>query len=208
MKKIFIGLFIIILSSSLSVEAFDWNSALNFIGKVSENNTSETQPISLNELETRMTAIDNTVQSAFIDVVSDLSGWKETWNIKSQIKKSSEDTLTNIISNYTNTYLANNKQSIINKIQKMSAKEKTDLISDLAKLKESEQNYLLLATNGVKSATNALTTAQNLTEVTGTITNINRIAASLKNRATTIMTFANQVKTIANAAGVNLNQAN
>jgi len=205
MKKIIVGLFIIAFATSLSAEAFDWNSALNFLGRVSENNTTETQPVSLNELETRMTAIDNTVQTAFIDVVSDLSGWKETWDVKSQLKQSGSESLVKTITEYTNSYLANNRQTIVNKIKKMSSKEKTALINDLAKLKESEENYLLLATNGVKSATNALSAAQNLTEVTDTITSVNRIAASLKNRATTVMTFANQIKTIANAAGVSVN---
>ncbi len=205
MKKLIIGMIIMAFTSAMSVEAFDWASALNFIGRVSESNTAESQPVTLNELEKRMATIDNSVQTAFIDVVSDLSGWWQTWNIKSQLKKAGNDALVNTMSDYTNSYLANNRQAIVNKIKKMSAKERTALINDLTKLKESEQNYLLLATNGVKSATNALATAQNLSEAATTITNINRMAASLKNRATTVMTFANQIKTIATAAGVSVN---
>ena len=205
MKKLIIGMIIMAFTSAMSVEAFDWASALNFIGRVSESNTAESQPVTLNELEKRMANIDNSVQNAFIDVVSDLSGWWQTWNIKSQLKKAGNDALVNTMSDYTNSYLANNRQAIVNKIKKMSAKERTSLINDLAKLKESEQNYLLLATNGVKSATNALATAQNLSEAATTITNINRMAASLKNRATTVMTFANQIKTIATVAGMSVN---
>lgn len=205
MKKILLILAVTIFMTSIKTEAFDFVSVLNFLNRASEEQAAQTQPASLSDLEKQMTAIDKSVQTAFIETVSEISGWKETWNIKSQLKQDRNDILTSTISSYTNSYLANNKQAITNKIKKMSAKEKTALINDLAKLKESEQNYLLLATNGVKSATNAIRTAQNMAEAATAIANMNTMAAKLRNRATTLVTFVNQIRTIATAAGVSVN---
>ncbi len=200
MKKILLSL-VIIGVTSMQANAFDWNSVLNFIGRASE--VPATQTATLNDLEKQMKTIDNSVQNAFIDIVSELSGWKETWSVKSQLK-SGEDVLANVISNYASTYIANNKQNVINKIKKMSAKEKAKLVSNIMTLTNSGQNYLLLAANGAKTASNALKTAQTVSEVTTTIANVNRTAAEIKQRATTVMTLANQIKTVATAAGVSV----
>lgn len=203
MKKILIGLAVIGITT-LQVNAFEWSSLLNFIGKASETQTSQLQTTTLNDLERQMTTIDSSVQTAFVDIVSELSGWKETRSVKSQLK-SNEIALADVISNYANTYIANNKQKIVNKIQKMSAKEKTALVNDIKTLAEGGQNYLLLAANGAKTASTALKSAQTVSEVTTTITNINKTASELKQRATTVTTFINQIKSMATAAGVSLN---
>jgi len=152
-------------------------------------------------LEKQMSTIDNSVQTAFINIVSELSGWKETRDVKSQLK-SDNSILADVISSYANNYLAQNKQNVINTIQKMSAKEKANLISNLTTLSESGQNYLILAANGAKTATNTLKAAQTVNEVTTTLTSINKTATELKQRATTVISLVNQIKTIANTAGI------
>lgn len=202
MKKIFISL-VILGMASMQAYAFDWTSALNFLGRASETQATQTPPATLSDFERDMANIDNSVQTAFVDVVSALSGWRETWNVKSQLKSS--DVLTDVISSYANTYLENNRQNIINTIKKMSAKEKTALVNNINTLAENGQNYFILATNGAKAATNALKTAQTVNEVTTTIVNVNKAAAELKSRATAVMTLVNEVKSVATAAGVNVN---
>lgn len=204
MKKIFICMVVLVGFSALQVNAFDWNSALNFITRASEAQTTETVPSTLTDLEKQMSAIDNSVQTAFVNIVSELSGWKETRSVKSQLK-SNNAILTEIISDYTNTYLANNKQNIINTIKKMSAKEKTALINNLSTLTESGQKYLLLATNGAKTATNTLKAAKNVSEVANTVASINKTAVELRSRASAVYSFAKQIKTVADSAGVSLN---
>ncbi len=201
MKKIIIGLLIIGLTM-LQANAFEWNSILNFIGRASEMQT--TQTTSLKDLEAQMTTIDNTAKSAFVNIVSALSGWKETWSVKSQLK-SKESILTEVISNYANSYIANNKQSIIRKIEKMSAKEKTALLGNIATLTNCSQDYVLLAANGARTVSTVLKSAQTISDVTTTISNINNTAAELRQRATTVMTLVSKIKADATTAGVNVN---
>ena len=204
MKKILLSLVVISFMTMMRVEAFDWMSALNFLGRASETQTAQPQISTINDFEKQMATIDNTVETAFIDIVSELSGWWDTRSIKSQLK-SNEDALTTVLSDYANTYLENNRQNVVNTIKKMSSKEKTALVNNLTVLAENGQNYLVLAANGAKAATNAFKTAQTVNEVTTTITNVNKAAAELRNRATAVMTLANQLKSVATAAGVNVN---
>ena len=201
MKKILLCLIAASGISMLQADAFDFNSVLNFIGKASEIQTEQTRNSAT--FEQQMSAIDNSVQSAFINIVSELSGWKETRSVKSQLK-SNDSILADVISSYANNYIENNKQDIVNKIKKMSASEKSALINNLTTLTESSQNYLLLAANGARTASSTLKTAQTVSDVTTTLININKSAAELKQRATTVMTLINQIKTVANAAGVSI----
>lgn len=204
MKKLFISLVVVTAFGVSQADAFDWNAALNFLGRAQETQTTQLQTATISDVEAKMAAIDNSVQTAFVDIVSELSGWRETRTVKSQIK-SNQDLFASVITEYTNTYLENNKQNVINTIKKMSSKEKAALLNNLNTLTECGQNYLLLATNGAKTATNAFRTAQTVSEVTTTITNVNRAAAELRSRATTVMTLAKQIKAIASTAGVSVN---
>ena len=204
MKKLLITLVVLAGVTSISAEAFDWSSALNFINNASEPKTVETQITNLNDLEKQMSAIDSSVQTAFVEIVSKLSGWKETRNVKSQLK-SGKTTLANVISNYANTYMENNRQSITNKIKKMSDKDRTVLTNNLKTLTECGQKYLTLAANGAKTATNTLKTAQNISEVANTVANINKAAVELRSRASNVYSLVKQVKSIATTAGVTIN---
>ena len=204
MKKILLSFIVVISMTILQADAFDWMSALNFLGRTAESQAAQPQISNINDLEKQMAVIDNNVETAFIDIVSELSGWWETRSIKSQLK-SNNDIFSTVISNYSNTYLETNRQSVVNKIKKMSAKDKAKLVNNLNTLAESGQSYLALAANGAKAAKNAFKAAQTVNEVATTITNVNKAAAELKNRATTVMTLANQLKSVATAAGVSLN---
>ena len=87
-------------------------------------------------------------------------------------------------------------------INKMSEKEKTNLVNNIASLSQFAQQYLLLATDGVKTASNSLKATQKLSEFATTVNNINSIAGQLKNRATTVYNLVNQARVIAQAAGL------
>ena len=203
MKKILVSLFVIVGMTSLQANAFswDWASVLKFWDRATEAQTAEVQTTkTLADIQNQMTTIDKSVQDAFVDIVSELSSWKETRDIKSELKKNNTNFM-NTISNYT-TKIANDRDNFIKKINKLSAKEKTALINDIAVLSESTQQYLLLATDGVKTATNTLKTTQKLSEFATTVSNINNTANQLKNRAATVINLANQAKTIAQAAGL------
>ena len=200
MKKLFITLAIIGITT-IQADAFDWTSALNFLNRASEPKTEETQISTLSDLEKQMTAIDSSVQTAFIDIVSKLSGWNETRKVKSQIKSGD---IATVISNYANTYFENNKQNIMNKIKKMSDKDKTALANNIKTLTECGQNYLLIAANGAKAASNTLKTAQNLSEVSASITKINNMASELRNRATAVISAVNKIKSVASTSGLTI----
>ena len=202
MKKIVLSLFVIAAMTSLQANAFDYMSALKFWDRATEAQTSaEAQTAkTLTEIQNEMATIDKSVQEAFIDIVSDLSSRKEVKSIKSDLKTNS-DNFANVISTYT-AKLANDKENFAKTISKMSEKEKTNLVNNLAILSEDAQQYLLLATNGVKTASNALKASQKLSEFATTVNNINSVAGQLKNRATTVINLANQMKAIAQTAGV------
>ena len=202
MKKIVLCLFVIIAMTSLQANAFDLMSALKFWDRATEaQTTAEAQTTkTLTDIQNQMTTIDKSVQDAFIDIVSELSNRKETKEIKNQLKSNS-DNLAVVISNYANT-IANNKDKFVKSVNDLSNKEKAALVNDLATLSEGAQQYLLLATEGVKSASNALKTTQKLSEFATTVNNINTVANQLKSRATTVLNLANQAKAIAQAAGV------
>lgn len=203
MKKILIGLFTIIVMTQLQANAFDWNTLFKFWDTATEAQTTEVQTVkTFADINNQMATIDKSVQDAFINIVSDLSTWREERSIKSELKAKNAN-LTDIISNYT-TMLANNKEAYTKEAKKLSAKEKTALVNNLAILSEDAQKYLLLATDGVKTAANTLKTTQKLSEAATTISNINKTANELKTRATTVVNMANQIKTIATAAGISV----
>ena len=203
MKKVIISCFVLCAMTSLQANAFDFNSVLNFLSKTAETQTAEVQTVkSFEDIKTQMTAIDSSVQEAFINIVSELSTRKETKNIKNELKSDSA-ALSNLISNYTAT-LANNKDKMVKTVSKLSSKEKTALLNNLATLATDSQQYMTLATDGARTATNAIKTAQKLNEFATAVSNINTVAAELKNRATTVVNFTNQVKTIAAAAGMSV----
>lgn len=203
MKKILVSLCVLVLATSLQANAFDWISALKFWENASETQAAQVQTTkSLEDIEKQMSNIDKSVQDAFINIVSELSTRKETKNIKSQLSSSSAN-LVNVINNYANT-LANNKATYENTIKKLSAKEKTTLVNNLAVLSEDAQQYMLLATEGVRTATNTLKASQKLSDFATSISNINKIATDLKGRASTVVNVANQLKNIATAAGVSV----
>lgn len=197
MKKIVLSLFVIIAMTSLQANAFDFMSALKFWDRASE--TQQAQAVtSLEDIQKQMTAIDSSVQTAFLNIVSELSTRKETKAVKSDLKAKS---LADVISSYTTT-LASNKDAFVKKMTKLSDKEKTALVNNLSTLSESAQQYLLLATNGAKAATNTLKTTQKLSEFATTVSNINNIAGQLKNRATTLLDLTSQATALAKSAGL------
>ena len=203
MKKILISLFVIVGMTSLQANAFtwDWASALKFWDRATEAQTAEAQTTkTLADIQNQMTTVDKSVQDAFINIVSELSTRKEVKNVKSELKSNSAN-FTNIISNYT-TKLASNRDNFVKKVNSLSNKEKTALANNIAILAESTQQYLLLATDGVKTATNTLKATQKLSEFATTVTNINNTANQLRNRAATVINFVNQAKAIAQTAGV------
>ena len=201
MKKIVLSLFVIVAMTSLQANAFDFMSALKFWENTAEKQAEQVQTAqTLTDIQTQMATIDKSVQDAFIDIVSDLSTRKETKNIKNQLKSGS-DNLTTVISNYVNT-LANNKEAMTKTISKLSNKEKTALVNNLATLTEDAQKYILLATDGAKAASNSLKTSQKLSDFATTVNNINKVGSQLKNRAASVLNLANQAKTLAQAAGL------
>lgn len=201
MKKILLSLLVIVFMTSLQANAFDWMSVLKFWDSAVEAQAATPQTTkTLDDIKNQMSAIDSSVETAFLNIVSELSTRKETKEVKNQLKSSS-DNLAQVISNYTTT-LANNKDNFVKTINKLSAKEKTTLINNLAVLSEDAQQYLLLATEGAKTATNAVKTTQKLSEFATTVSNINSIAAQLRNRATTVINLANQARALAQTAGL------
>ena len=199
MRKIVLSLFVIIAMTTVQANAFDLMSALKFWDRATEQQTAEAQTAkTLAEVENQMAVIDKSVQDAFLNIVSELSARKEEKTIKSNLKV---QTITDVINSYTNT-IANNKNNFTDTIKNMSAKEKTTLVNNVAALSESGQQYLLLATDGIKAATNALKASQKLSEFATTVNNVNNVANQLKSRATTVINLANQIKTIATSAGV------
>ena len=204
MKKIILSLFVIVAMTSLQANAFDFSSALNFLNRASEAQAQATESVkTLSDVQAQMSSIDSSVQEAFLDIVSELSTRKETKNVKNQLKSNSE-ALNQVIANYAST-LAANKENLTKKISKLSSKEKTNLVNNLATLTKAGQDYLLLATDGAKAATTAVKSAQKFNEVATTIANVNKVAADLKSRATTVINFANQMKSLATTAGVSVN---
>ena len=201
MKKIVLSLFVVIAMTSLQANAFDLMSALKFWDRATSEQSAEVQTAkTLADIENQMTTIDKSVQEAFLDVVSQLSTRKEEKTIKSNLKV---QTITDVITGYTNT-LANNKNNFVNTVKSMSTKEKTNLVNSLATLSENGQQYLLLATDGIKAATNALKSTQKLSEFATTVNNVNNVANQLKNRAATVINLSNQIKAIASSAGVSV----
>ena len=201
MKKIVLSLFVIIAMTTVQANAFDLISALKFWDRATSEQSAEVQTAkTLADIENQMTTIDKSVQEAFLDVVSQLSTRKEEKTIKSNLKV---QTITDVITGYTNT-LANNKNNFVNTVKSMSTKEKTNLVNSLATLSENGQQYLLLATDGIKAATNALKSTQKLSEFATTVNNVNNVANQLKNRAATVINLSNQIKAIASSAGVSV----
>ena len=204
MKKILTVVAIVSCMTIMEANAFDWSSVVNFLSKASEPQTEQTALATISDVEKQMAAIDNSAQTAFVDIVSKLSSWRETRNIKSQLKSSSTN-ISDVMSNYINEYFNSNKETITNKIKKMSAKDKTALVNNINTLVESGQKYMTLAANGAKTAANAFKTAQTINEAATTAANVNRVAAELRKRATTAINFANNVKSLAKTAGVSVN---
>lgn len=203
MKKICMVIAVIIALAPLQANAFDWMSAVKFWERASESQAAQAQTTkSLAEIETQMAAIDKSVQSTFLNIVKELSTRRETKNIKSQLNESNTN-LTKVIESYANT-MANNQTDLTKDIKKLSNKKKTALVNNISALSEYGQQYLLLATDGVRTASNTLRTAQKLSEFATTVSNVNRIAADLKTRATAVINMTNQIKTIAAAAGVSV----
>lgn len=201
MKKV---LACILVLSGLSVaraEAFDWGALFSLFSSSAGQQTTVVQTSQFSDLEQQMSAIDLSVQTAFVDIVSKLSGWWDTRSIKSQIKKQ-DKALADIITSYTNEYLVNKSDAVAKKIKNMSEKEKSALVKDITTLTDNGQKYLLLATNTAKTAASTLKTAQNIADVSNTVANINKMAVDLRSRATTVYNMAKQLKAIANAAGV------
>jgi len=201
MKKIVLSLFVIAAMTSLQANAFDVASTLKFWDRATEAQTAQEQTTkTLADIQTQMTTIDKSVQDAFISIASELSTRREVKSIKSDLKANSEN-LATVISTYT-AKMANDKDNFTKKISKLSTKEKTALVNNLATLSEDAQQYLLLATDGIRTASTALKNTQKLSEFATTVTNINNVAGQLKRRATTVINLANQAKSIAQAAGV------
>ena len=205
MKKILSVLAVIVLTS-LQANAFDFSSMLSIFNKASEEQATQavqTQTAkTLADVQTQMSNLDASVQQVFLNIVSELSNRKEVKEVKKQVKSNST-ALNDIISNYANT-LAQNKDEVVKKISKLSSKEKTNLVNNIATLSGYAQQYVLLATDGVKTATNTIKSAQKISEVTTTLTNLNKVATDLKSRAKTVVNFTSQIKNIAQAAGLSV----
>lgn len=201
MKKIIIASILCFTMTTISANAFSWDSALNFINKASTIREAQTQEVkTLADIEKEMAAVDSSVQESFLNIVSKLSSWRESRNIKSQIKKGQKP-LNEIITNYVSN-LNTNKANITKKMSKLSSKDKQAMINNISTLAQDGQQYLILATQGVKSASNALRTAQKVSEFTTTLSNVNKIGSELKTKATTVVNLANQLKAIADTAGL------
>lgn len=204
MKKFILTVAVIAAMTSLQANAFDFTSALNFLNRASSAEQTAVDTVkTLSDVETKMTNIDADVQTAFLNIVSELSTRKEIKNVKNQLKDDST-ALNTVIANYAST-LAANKENLTKTITKLSSKEKTTLLNNISALTKAGQDYLLLATDGVRAATTEVKTAQKFNEVATTIANVNKVATELKTRATTVINFANQIKTIATTAGLTVN---
>lgn len=204
MKKFILTVAVIAAMTSLQANAFDFTSALNFLNRASSAEQTAVDTVkTLSDVETKMTNIDADVQTAFLNIVSELSTRKEIKNVKNQLKDDST-ALNTVIANYAST-LAANKENLTKTITKLSSKEKTNLVNNISALTKAGQDYLLLATDGVRAATTEVKTAQKFNEVTTALANINKAATDLKARATTVINFANQIKTIATTAGLTVN---
>ena len=204
MKKFILTVAVIAAMTSLQANAFDFTSALNFLNRASSAEQTAVDTVkTLSDVETKMTNIDADVQTAFLNIVSELSTRKEIKNVKNQLKDDST-ALNTVIANYAST-LAANKENLTKTINKLSSKEKTTLVNNISALTKAGQDYLLLATDGVRAATTEVKTAQKFNEVATTIANVNKVATELKTRATTVINFANQIKTIATTAGLTVN---
>ena len=201
MKKILACILVLAGLSVSRAEAFDWGALFNVFAGTTEQQTTVTAANQFSDLEAQMSAIDSTVQTTFVDIVSKLSGWWDTRSIKSQLKKQNA---IDVISSYTNEYLSKNQEAIAKKLKNMSEKEKTALIQDITALTDNGQKYLLLATNAAKTATTTLKSAQNIAEVSNTVANINKMAVDLRSRATTVYNMAKQLKSIAGTVGMNI----
>jgi len=204
MKKFILTVAVIAAMTSLQANAFDFTSALNFLNRASSAEQTAVDTVkTLSDVETKMTNIDADVQTAFLNIVSELSTRKEIKNVKNQLKDDST-ALNTVIANYAST-LAANKENLTKTITKLSSKEKTTLVNNISALTKAGQDYLLLATDGVRAATTEVKTAQKFNEVTTALANVNKVATELKTRATTVINFANQIKTIATTAGLTVN---
>ena len=204
MKKFILTVAVIAAMTSLQANAFDFTSALNFLNRASSAEQTAVDTVkTLSDVETKMTNIDADVQTAFLNIVSELSTRKEIKNVKNQLKDDST-ALNTVIANYAST-LAANKENLTKTLTKLSSKEKTTLLNNISALTKAGQDYLLLATDGVRAATTEVKTAQKFNEVATTIANVNKVATELKTRATTVINFANQIKTIATTAGLTVN---
>ena len=173
MKKFILTVAVIAAMTSLQANAFDFTSALNFLNRASSAEQTAVDTVkTLSDVETKMTNIDADVQTAFLNIVSELSTRKEIKNVKNQLKDDST-ALNTVIANYAST-LAANKENLTKTINKLSSKEKTTLVNNISALTKAGQDYLLLATDGVRAATTEVKTAQKFNEVTTALAKFTR----------------------------------
>lgn len=210
-------------------EAFNWSALSTWFGTSQVNQTvSETQNQVTNQvvnntenalnalasIQQQADAIDASVQSNFLSIVSLLSSKKETNSIKSQLssimsdsnKTSSEKSelfnqiLTSYVSDLSNT------SSTTKKLKKLSAPEKLQLVQQITSMEQSGQRYASLAKQVITTtATNVLQSASNnngTTDFASIISQTNQTASLIKTKATNTINLVNQLRTLTSAAGL------
>ena len=211
MKKILPAALIIgVIAMPLSAEAFTVKNFFNFLKSNSDLVTVDSST-SLSDLNKKLSSIDSSLQTSFIDLVSLLSSTKDSLSIKTRLAsikanlKATEAEKSAMISELLSNYVSNlksNKQTVIANIKNMTAAEKTELANDLISMAKSGSEYLALAKDYADAASKASKAAKTAKNVAENASKLKKSAETIAANAKTIAQTTSTIAGILQSSGV------
>ena len=213
MKKLLVTLLLALTFTQLSANAFDFSQIFKwlFFGyNTAQTTTITTEDLTktLNDITSKTKSTDESVNKAFLSVVSMLSTQNEAKKIEDEYNSIFSSNLTNdeknikflnLVEKYITT-LRSNKLTTILTIKSLSDKEKSSLTSSIQDMVKYSQEYTTLSKKGVDTASKVVSTLDD--EQVKILKEINTASSSLTKRANVLSDFATQVKTLSTLAGL------
>ena len=216
MKKILLITLAIMLTLPLRANAFSWRDFFrNLFGFNREETVVEKTSVkeeiekTLNEYVNEAASVDKDVQSAFISLVTIISGNNEVKTIKESLKKANalkdrteKVTALNKIYNDYNTKLNNSKAEIVALLLLSTDNEKETLKKDINTITAASQNYLELSKKNLQLAGTTIKKASIEDERLILLNNINKVSEELAQSAKATTALSRQAKILATLAGI------
>ena len=216
MKRILLITIVVMLMVPVNANAFSWRDFFRTLFGLStqevvveKTTIKEDVDKALNDTIKQMKDIDKTTQSAFLSIVSKISGENELKTIKEKLtsaNKQKDDNerikAVNQIYNDYSTVINNNKLEFILIVKLLNDSEKQALVKDINTISANGEKYVELGKQNVKLASDTIKKANVEDDRVILLNNINKVSSDINDSAKAATSLSRQAKILASLAGI------